>query len=137
MAYRIRRVAYYYTVVDDLPGEAYHLLARLASLGVNLLAFNGVPIGPSRTQLALFPEDGARLEDAAHKAGLALDGPYHAFLVQGDDELGALAKVHARLYQARVNIFASMGVTDGQGSYGEILYVRADEFERAAQALEL
>ena len=45
MAYRIRRVEYYYTTVEDQPGEAYKLLSRLASLGVNLLAFTAV-LGP-------------------------------------------------------------------------------------------
>ena len=42
MPYRIRRVEYYYTTVEDQPGEAYKLLSRLASLGVNLLAFTAV-----------------------------------------------------------------------------------------------
>lgn len=137
MPYTIRRVEYYYTTVEDLPGEAYKLLSRLAHLGVNLLAFNAVPIGPVRTQLTLFPEEGAKLVDAARKAGFTIDGPHLALLVQGDDELGALATVHSKLYQARVNVFASTGVTDGRGSYGQILYVRSDEYERAAEALEV
>jgi hypothetical protein len=135
MAYRIRRVDYFYTTVEDQPGEAYKLLTRLASLGVSLLAFNAVPIGPVRTQLALFPSDGLKLTDAAGKAGFALDGPHRALLVQGDDELGALASVHAKLYQANVNIYATTGVTDGRGSYGQVLYVRPEEYERAAESL--
>ncbi len=36
------------------------------------------------------------LAAAAEKAGLPLDGPHPALLVQGDDELGALAGVQAR-----------------------------------------
>jgi hypothetical protein len=135
MAFNIRRVDYYYTTVEDVPGEAYKLLTRLAGLGVNLLAFNAVPVGPARTQLTLFPEEGAKLSDAARKANFPVDGPHKAILVQGDDELGALASVHERLYQARVNVYASTGVTDGQGSYGWILYVRSDDYDRAAQAL--
>jgi hypothetical protein len=66
-----------------------------------------------------------------------LDGPHHALLVQGDDELGALASVHQRLVDAGVDIFASSGVTDGRGSFGYLVYVREDQFEKSATALGL
>ena len=100
MAFTIRRVEYSYATVRDEPGAAYRILSQLAELGVNLLAFTAVPIGPSRAQLALFPEDPGKLAAAARAANLALDGPHHALLVQGDDELGALAGVHQRLFEA-------------------------------------
>ena len=57
--------------------------------------------------------------------------------MQGDDELGALAKVHHVLFQARVNVYASMGVSDGKGSYGYLIYVRPEAIDRAAKALGL
>ena len=135
MAYRIRRVDYYYATVQDEPSNGYLLLSQLAELGINLLAFTGVPIGPVRMQLTLFPEHSQELEDAAAKAGLRLDGPHPALLVQGDDELGALAGVHEKLHQANVEVSASSGVTDGAGSFGYVLYLRPTDFERAAEAL--
>jgi hypothetical protein len=58
-------------------------------------------------------------------------------MVQGDDELGALARIHQRLAQASVDIYASNGVTDGQGSFGYVVYVREDQFDQALHALEL
>jgi hypothetical protein len=137
MAFQIQRIAYFYAMVKDEPGAAYQILSQLAALGVNLLAFTAVPIGPSRAQLALFPEDDSRLAKAAKDAGLALDGPHPAFLVQGDDELGALASVHRRLFEAGVDVYASSGVTDGRGSFGYVVYVREDQSEKAAQALGL
>jgi hypothetical protein len=137
MAHKIRRADYFYAVVKDEPGEGYRLLTQLAGLGINLLAFTAVPIGPLHTQLTLFPEDTSTMSDAAKKAGVQLDGPHRAFLVQGDDELGAFAEIHRRLYMAQVNIFASNGVTDGRGSFGYIIYVRPEQFERAAEALGL
>jgi len=137
MTHTIRRAGYFYVNVDDVPGKAYKLLSQLAELGLNLLAFNAVPLGPDRTQLSLFPEDTLKLQDAAKKAGLVLDGPHPALLVQGDDKLGAFAEVHEKLYQANVNVYASAGVTDGKGSYGYVLYVRPDEYEQAATALEV
>lgn len=135
MGSKIRRVDYFYTAVKDRPGEAYTLLSLLADLGVNLLAFTAVPVGPMRTQLALFPEDTGKLTAEAKKAGLAIDGPHPAFLVQGDDQLGALADIHARLFEADVNVYASTGVTDGRGSFGYVLYVRPEDSGRAAKAL--
>lgn len=135
MANRILRVDYFHAVIHDRPGEAYQVLAQLAKLGTNLLAFTAVPVGPTRTQLTMFPEDTNRFTDQAVKAGLDLDGPHPALLVQGDDELGALATVHEKLYEADVNVYASAGVTDGAGTYGYVIYVRPEEYERAAEAL--
>jgi hypothetical protein len=34
-------------------------------------------------------------------------------------------------------VYASSGIADGQGSYGYIVYVRHEDFERAAGALDL
>jgi hypothetical protein len=137
MAFKIRRVEYFNATVVDQPGEAYRVLSALASLGVNLLAFTAVPVGPDSTQLTLFPEDPSKMVSEAKKAGMALDGPHRAILVQGDDELGVLASVHERIYRANVNVYASTAVTDGYGKYGHIIYVRPEDYERAAKALEL
>lgn len=136
MAYAIRRVDYYNTTVRDRPGEAYKILAQLADLGLNLVAFTAVPVGPTHTQLTLFPEDTGKLQYVAERAGFKLEGPHSAFLVQGDDELGALAQVHELLYRADVNVYASTGVTDGQGTFGYLIYVRPEDYDRAEDALE-
>lgn len=112
-------------------------LEQLADLGVNLLAFTAVPSGPNLAQFALFPEDPNKLIAEARAAQLPLDAPHHALLVQGDDELGALASVHERLFRAGIDIYASAGVTDGRGAFGYVVYVREEHFERAAAALDL
>jgi hypothetical protein len=137
MTFKIRRVDYFYTTVRDQPGEAYKILLLLANLGINLLAITAVPFGHTNTQLTIFPEDTGKLLSEAHKADLKLDGPQPAFLVQGDDQLGALVEVHMKLYEANVNVYASSGVADGKGSYGYIVYVRPDDYERAAAALNV
>jgi hypothetical protein len=135
MASRIQRVDYYYATIEDRPAAASALLGQLAELGIDLLAFTAVPVGPAHTQLTLFPDDRGKMEDAAAKAGFALDGPHPALLVRGDDELGALAGIHARLSQADINVYASTGVTDGKGSYGYVLYLRPEACDRAAEIL--
>jgi hypothetical protein len=137
MAFTIRPVDYYYLNVRDELGAAYRVLSTLAERGVNLLAFTAVPAGPSLAQFAIFPEDPNTLVAEARAAQMPLEGPHHALLVQGDDVLGAFASVHERLYQAGVDIYASTGVTDSRNAFGYIVYVREDQFERAASALEL
>lgn len=137
MPFTIRRVEYYYTLVRDKPGEAYKLLNLLASAGVSQLAFSAIPVGPDSTQLAVFPEDPAKLVNEARLTGFHLDGPHHALLIQGDDDLGALATIHQKLFEANINVFASSGVTDGRGSYGYLIYVKEDDFIRAAETLGL
>ena len=65
MATKIRRVDYFYATIKDQPGEAYLFLQQLADLGINLLAFTAVPVGPTSTQLSIFPEDAKDLTDLA------------------------------------------------------------------------
>ena|SRR6185436_4288053 len=137
MPIRIRRADYFYATVEEEPDQAYDLLTQLASLGINMLAFTATPNGPERTQFSLFPENAEQLREAARKAGLTLDGPHRALLVQGDDELGALARIHSELHRAQVTVYASTGVTDGDGSFGYLLYLRSDDYEKAMKALAL
>lgn len=137
MSYKIRKVEYFYCSVVDQPGEAYKMLSQLEQGGINLLAFTAIPVGPDRTQLTLFPEVASKLTSQAKNSGFNLDGPHPAILVQGDDELGALADIHQILYEAKVNVYASNGVTDSNGSFGYLLYVRPEDYEKAAAALKV
>jgi len=135
MVTSIRRVEYFYTTVVDRPGEAFKLLSQLSREGVNLLAFMAMPLGPESSQFTLFPEAAHTLLRAAEHVGLVLDGPHSALLVQGGDRLGALAEIHAKLFDMRINVYASTCVTDGKGDYGYILYVRPSDIDGAAAAL--
>jgi hypothetical protein len=137
MTSRIRSVEYFHATVKDRPGEAYQLLSQLARSGVNLLAFSAVPAGIEHTQLMLFPESVEALLRTAASTGMVLSGPQHALLIQGDDELGALADVHRRLFDAEINVYASTGVADGQGGFGYVLFLRSEDIDRARTTLGL
>ncbi len=137
MAFTVRRIDYFYTTVKDSPGVGYEMLSRLAELNVNLVAITAVPFGPARTQLTVFPDDTAKMQHVAKQANISLDGPHPALVVQGDDEVGALAGIHEKLLDANVHVFASTGVADGRGGYGYIIYVRPEEYELAAGALDV
>jgi hypothetical protein len=135
MAFSVRRIDYFYVTLTDSVDIGYDVLSQLAAQGVNLVAITAVPFGPTRTQLTVFPEDTAKMRLTAEQANIPLDGPHPALAVQGDDEVGALAAIHEKLRDANVHIFASTGVADGRGGYGYIIYVRPEEYERAAKAL--
>jgi len=135
MTFSVRSVEYFYTRVEDEPGRAYGLLANLESEYINLLAFSAVPYGPNHVELTIFPDRSEDFERVARKLGWVLTGPQHACLIQGDDHLGALAEIHKRLRDANVNIYASTGVTDGEGRYGYVIYVKEEDHQAAARAL--
>lgn len=137
MAFQVQAIDYFSTTVRDDPGEAYELLATLAGLGIGLVAFTAIPIGPRHTQLTIFPADSAKLANEARKDGLELDGPHPALLVQGDDELGALAELHLTLTKANVNVYAASGIADGRGTFGYVIYVRPEQYSMALAALSL
>ncbi|MCB9879151.1 MAG: hypothetical protein H6835_16265 [Planctomycetes bacterium] len=135
MSSQIRRVDYFYTSVAAEAGAAVEVLDQLAQLGVNLLAFSAVPIGPMRTQLTLFPEDRATFENAAHNAGLAVDGPHPALLASGADRHGIVASMLRRLTAAGIEVYASTGMANA-GCYCYLVHVRPNDIDRAVAALE-
>lgn len=135
MPLSVRRVEYFYVMVRGAADEAGDLLNQLAAESVNLLALNLTPMGPESTQLTLFPDDSMRLQNAARAARLTLDGPHVAVLLQGEDEPGAIARVHHALHRAGVEVYASSAVVSGRGFYGYVIYTRPEHAERAIATL--
>src|ERR1700704_2719090 len=112
----IRRVSYYYTTISDKPGEGARLLETLRSAGVNLLALHAFP-STRKSQVDFVPSDAALLTSAAKSK---LSKPKTAFLIDGDDRVGALATILARLGSAKINVTAVTGVCAGMGRDGAI-----------------
>lgn len=128
---------YFYARVAGAPDKAYGLLGQLAEEDISLLAFSAVPYGDGHVELTLFPDESGRLVQAAGKLGWNLTGPQHAVLIQGDDQLGALADIHNCLNESRVTVYASSGVTDGSGRFGYVIYIREEDHAEAARAIAL
>lgn len=135
MADTVRGVQYHYVTVPDAPGEGQQVLSALRDRGVNLLAFLGFPAEGGRTQLDLVTEDPDALRAAAEEAGLTLSEAKQAFLVQGEDRAGAVADTTAKLAEANVNVTAAAAVAAGSGTFGMIVWVAPDDYDKAAQAL--
>ncbi|MCS7234978.1 MAG: hypothetical protein RMM30_03250 [Armatimonadota bacterium] len=135
MADVVRRVEYQYVVVPDRPGEGLRVLAALQGAGVNLLAYLGFPVEGGRAQLDLVAEDPEALRRVAAQEGWQLSAPKMAFLIQGEDRVGAAAEHIRKLSEAGVNITAAAAAAAGAGRYGMVLWVRPEDYERAAQLL--
>ena len=135
MACSISRVEYFHTTIKDRPGEAYKFLSQLALLRINLLAFTAIPVSNTDTRVTVYPENPKFMKNEAARAGLYLEGPHPALLVQCDDRLGALADIHLQIYDADVNVESASGVTDGRGAFGYVIHVKKEDFEKAAETL--
>jgi hypothetical protein len=135
MAETIRRVEYYYVVVPDKAGAGASVLDALQDGGVNLLAYLGFPCGRGKSQLDLVPANASALKRAARAAGLRLSRARRAFLVEGDDRIGAVAELTRRLALAKINITAACATIAGHGRYGMILWVSPASYGRAARVL--
>src|SRR5215510_6776000 len=130
----VKRVQYFYTEVPDKPGEGARLLNTFKDAGVHLLAYSGFPKG-RRAQIDFIPADTAAFRAAARKAKLTLVGPKTGFLIQGEDRPGVLAEIIAKLAQAKINVTACDAVAAGEGRYGAIVWVKAQDVQKAARVL--
>jgi len=131
----VKNVDYYYTIVQDKPGEARKLLEFLSERMVNLLALTAFPVGEGKSQIDLIPDDPQALKAAAADANIELVGPKKAFLLQGEDRIGALYDFHLKLSNAGINIYACNGVVDGKGRFGYVIWVAPSDFEEASKVL--
>jgi hypothetical protein len=134
MAETIHLVDYLYIEVPDKPGEAARVLAQLKEASINLWAFSGFPEG-RRAQLDFIPADPAAFKAVAKKNKWKLVGPKKAFVVQGEDRVGAVADLLAKLADANINVTATDAVCAGADRYGMILWVKPRDVKRAAKAL--
>ena len=136
MADPIRRVDYYHIEVSDKPGEAFRVLTSFKDAGVNLQAFCAFPIGSGKSQIDLVPENPTAFQQVAARHGLSLNGPKRAFLIQGEERIGAVADVFEKLTTEGINVVGSQAVAAGSGRWGMMLWVKQADYNQAAKALQ-
>ncbi|MCP4582233.1 MAG: hypothetical protein GY839_11510 [candidate division Zixibacteria bacterium] len=136
MPSRVSEAEYYYSLVADKPGEARKLMEFFSEKQVNLLAITNFPVGEGKSQLVFIPADPEVLKKAAADAEIDLVGPKKAFLIQGEDKIGALYDYILKLSNAGINIHASNGVVDGTGRFGYVIWVNPADYEKASATLK-
>ncbi len=135
MADRVSKVSYCHLEVPSRSGQGAQVLGALTQAGVNLQAFTGFPKGPGRAQVDLVTPDLARVRRVAARRGWRLSKTKRAFLVQGDDHVGAVHRHVQKLADRKINVTAADAVSAGKGRWAMILWVKPRDYARAAKAL--
>jgi hypothetical protein len=130
----IRKVVYFSMQVPNRPGVGVQMLRAIAKGKQNLLAFTGFPNG-GKAQVDFVPARPAEFARGAKKAGVKLGPKKTAFLIQGEDRVGALLRVLERLAAAKINMVAMDAVTAGSGRFGAIFWVKPKDIARASRLL--
>ncbi len=130
----IRKVAYFSMQVPNRPGVGAAMLKSIAKGGQNLLAFTGFPSGVG-AQVDFVPAKPAEFARGAKKHGVKLSKRKTAFLVQGEDRVGALVRIVDTLAKAKINMVAMDAVTAGSRRFGAIFWVKPKDVARASRLL--
>jgi hypothetical protein len=135
MADKVRKVKYCYAMVPMRAGQGAQMLSVLREAGVNLIAFSGFPAGSGRAQMDFIPENMAALRRVATKNGWKLGKVKKAFVVRGNDSVGSVYKHVKRLADEGISVTAADAVCAGKGRYGMVLWVKPNQYARAARVL--
>lgn len=136
MAYRVRKVNYFNFTVPNRVGQAEQILREVRSKDINMYAFTGFPAKAGKTQVDLVTDESTKLRKIARKNGWRISKTKKAFLVTGNDEVGAVHKVLQKLADNKINVTAADAVSAGKGRYGMILWVKPKVYSRAARTLK-
>ncbi|HKW38719.1 MAG TPA: hypothetical protein VJO54_13010 [Burkholderiales bacterium] len=130
----IRKVVYFSMQVPNRPGVGLQMLKAIAKGKQNLLAFTGFPNG-AKAQVDFVPARPAEFARAAKKAGVKPGKRKTAFLVQGEDRVGALVRILDKLAAAKINMVAMDAVSGGGRRFGAIFWVKPKDIARASRLL--
>jgi ACT domain-containing protein len=130
----IRKVVYFSMQVPNRPGTGLEMLKSIAKGRQNLLAFTGFP-NRGGAQVDFVPANPAEFARGAKKAGAKLSKRKTAFLLQGEDRVGALVRVLEILAKAKINMVAMDAVAAGSRRFGAIFWVKPKDVGRASRLL--
>ncbi|SRR5216683_2394932 len=106
MADTIQRVEYFYAQVPNKAGEGARFLTALQEAGINLLAFSGFP-RRARFSARLRSRRSSRVQAVRADGQVEAHGPKRAFLVSGEERVGAMAELHRKLAEVKINVTLS------------------------------
>ncbi len=136
MSQSVCKVEYFTAVIPNKAGEGAKVLYALKEAGVNLAAFWGYPLGAKARTAAIeiIPAQAVGFSKIARKAGLTVEKAT-AFLVEGDDEPGALADLLGCLGAAGINVSAVKAIQAGAGKFRAGIFVAKEDVRKSAKIL--
>ena len=132
MAATVSRVTALRVTLGDRAGALADVLAAARNAGIDLQSVAGYVCGSEGVILAV-PTNLHKARPAALGAPWAV-GEQDVFLVEGDDQRGALCGVTEKLAAAGIGIQASYAVAVG-GKFGAVIAVAPEDVDKAAKAL--
>ncbi len=132
MAATVRRVTAFKVTLGDRVGALADVLAAARNAGIDLQSVAGYVCGAEGVILAV-PKDLHKARPASAGAPWAI-GEQDVFLVEGDDERGALCGVTEKLAAAGIGIHAAYAVAV-EGRFGAVITVAPADVDKAAKAL--
>jgi hypothetical protein len=136
MALTVCKVEVFTAVIPNKVGEGAKVLCALTDAGVNLAAFWGYPLGKKAKTAAveIIPETAAGFGKIARKAGLEIEKGA-AFLIEGDDQPGAVAALMGALAAAGINVDAVKAMQAGAGKFRAGIFVDKADVKKAGKVL--
>jgi hypothetical protein len=136
MADEIKPVTYYMGSIANKVGEGARILKAFQDAGVSFLAVLAYRKTARNAEAVFVVDDKApNLAPIAKKAGFELGKKQKAFLVQGEDRLGAGAETLEKLAAAKINVLSYHGVCSAEGRYGALVAVESADARKAAKVL--
>jgi len=132
MSATIRRVTAFKVTLGDRVGALAEVLAAARNAGIDLQSVAGYVCGTEGVILAV-PTNLHKARPATAGAPWAI-GEQDVFLLEGDDERGALCGVTEKLAAAGVGVQASYAVAVA-GKFGAVIAVAPGDVDKAAKAL--
>ena len=130
----VKKARYVDLKVPRRPGQGAAVLGSLRDAGIDLLAFTGFP-ERGKAQIDLVTNDLAGVRRVARQEGWRISKPKRCFVVQGRDRVGAVQLHLAKLSDKKINVTAVNAVAAGKGQFGMVLWVKPNDYTRAARAL--
>ncbi len=130
----LRKVGYFSVETPHTAGQGLRILAALRKAGIDLLAYSGFPDG-RQAKLVFVPAQPGRFAVVARKLKLKLSPKKIAFLLEGNDKVGALTSTLGKLAKAKINVTALTAVVAGKKRFGAIFWVKPINVAKAAKLL--